>query len=338
MSKATTCRNKPLSAECNCFEIREPEALECLQTGNANIFVYRNAEDMGLASAISIAAHQRELVQENGEASFILMAAPSAFTFYQSYVRIAHLSKSLQEAIRRTHFFQFDDYPLPFHHPASFRQLLCKYLFFGLEKYCDPAKIHLFNAESPDIEETAREYGNLILKHGPDLQVKGTGENGHWGFHEPDIPIDGEPEFMRVELSEENIAQQMRDHPLIFPSPEYVPTEAYTANVPMFMRTRHRIEDNIPQPSKAFALLAAYGSDAVDMAVPSSALKSHPCAVIRATEAAAWALLEYRKRGKINTETLHILAQSICRDGENRWKEQAFHVKNVLDKMNIACD
>lgn len=213
------------------FKIAEPQPTHSIMSGKACIRVYRNAEDMGVASAVSIAAHQCRLVEEHEETSLMLMAAPSAFPFYEAYVRLAHSSQALQEAIRRTHFFQFDDYPVPLHHPASFRGLLCKHFFFELEEYCDPARVHLFDADAPDIEEACRRYGDLILEHGPDLQLKGTGENGHWGFHEPGIPVTGEPRFVRVTLSEENVAQQMRDHPRIFTDAGDVPREAFTANV-----------------------------------------------------------------------------------------------------------
>ena len=267
----------------------------------------------------------------------MLMAAPSAFSFHEAYVRLAQFSRALQNAIRRTHFFQFDDYPLPLHHPASFRGLLCKHFFFRLEEYCNPDYVHLLDADALAIEETCRTYGELILEHGPDLQLKGTGENGHWGFHEPGIPVMGEPQFVRVALSEENVAQQMRDHPRIFTDADDVPGEAFTANVPLFMHTRHLIENNVPQPSKAFALLAAYGSDVSDACVPSSVLKTHQSAVIRATEASAWALLEYRERGEVGSKTLSILQESIRRADTREGDPLGRHMREVLEQMGIVC-
>jgi len=319
------------------FEITEPQPTHSILSGKACICVYSSAEDMGMASAVSMAARQCRLVEEQGETSMMLMAAPSAFPFYEAYVRLAHSSQALQEAIHRTHFFQFDDYPVPLHHPASFRGLLCKHFFFKLEEYCDPARVHLFDADSPDIEEACRRYGELILEHGPDLQLKGTGENGHWGFHEPDIPVTGEPRFVRVTLSEENVAQQMRDHPRIFTDAADVPREAFTANVPLFMRTRHLIEDNVPQPSKAFALLAAYGSDVADACVPSSVLKTHHSAMVRTTEASAWALLEYGQRGEVSADTLRILAESIRRKDSKERDQPDIRMREVLKQMRIVC-
>ncbi|OQB79330.1 MAG: Glucosamine-6-phosphate deaminase [Planctomycetes bacterium ADurb.Bin126] len=291
---------------------------------------------MGLASAISLAAEQCHLVSARGTASMLLMAAPSAFAFYQAYVRLARSCVTLRSAIAATHFFQFDDYCLPFHHPASFRFLLCKRFLFHFADLYDATRVHLFPADATNIEDAAARYGDLIMEHGPDLQLKGIGENGHWGFHEPGLPLTGEPCFGCVTLTEENVAQQMRDHPCIFAGRAAVPRFAYTANVPLFMRTRTLIEDNVPQASKAFALLAAYGTDTVDPCVPSSMLKRHPRAVLRTTKAAAWALLEFRETGVVSEEMLLQLADSVP-DRETNRQHTAEHMRSVLERMQITC-
>ncbi len=156
--------------------------------------------------------------------SFIIMAAPSAFAFYRSYVQLVEMSERLRNACFHTDFFQFDDYPLPAHHPASFRYLLLKHFFIPLAPYCDPAKVHLFEADAADPDAAASRYEELLLRHGLDLQIMGIGENGHWGFHEPGISLEIPPRFLRVDLTKENVDQQMRDHPQIFKSPEDVRT------------------------------------------------------------------------------------------------------------------
>lgn len=302
------------------------------------VHVYGSAAEMGLASAVGIASAQCRLVAENGTTSMIVMAAPSAYAFYESYIRLVQSSAELQRALRATHLFQFDDYPLPFHHPASFRALLLQRLIMPLAPHCDPAKVHLLEADSHKPDAACAEYGRSVLAQGPDLQLKGLGENGHWGFHEPGLPIDGEPAFIKVRLSEENVAQQMRDHPFLFGSPDAVPKEAYTGNVPLFLRTRRLIEENVPQPSKAFALLAAYGSEVVDACVPSSALKRHPNAVVRTTESAAWALLEYRRMGVVKAESLRRLVTALLPDTEGDPLACLNRVMDVLTRMRIRCE
>jgi glucosamine-6-phosphate deaminase len=306
------------------------------RVGGLHIFVYANESDMGLASALHLASQQRQLVATNGTTSIMLMAAPSAFPFYAAYIRLVESSPDLAAAVRRTHFFQFDDYRLPLHDAASFRYLLCKHFFFPMAPHYDADKVHFLQADAPNPERTCADYGDLILAHGPDLQLKGIGENGHWGFHEPGMPLDVEPGFHRVKLSRENLTQQMRDHPALFPSPKDVPSEAFTANVPLFMRTRVLIEDNVPQQSKAFALLAAYGSDTIDPAVPSSALKRHPHAIVRATIASAWALRQYREKGVVSSPMLDQLAASVSQGGIAKPKHIRSSMRDVLKAMNIA--
>lgn len=329
MSCRCTSVSVPMSA---------PRPVHEIEAGGVRICVYGSPAEMGLASALGIASAQYKLVAENAETSMIIMAAPSAYPFYEAYARLVRCSADLQKTLRSTHLFQFDDYPLPVHHPASFRFLLLQRFIMPLSQYCDPAKVHLLEADSPDPEAACSLYGQSILEHGPDLQLKGLGENGHWGFHEPDVPLEGEPCFMKVRLTEGNVAQQMRDHPGLFDSPNAVPKEAYTANVALFLRTRHLIEENVPQGSKAFALLAAYGSDVVDASVPSSALKKHPNAVVRTTMSAAWALLGYRKRGVVTREDQCSLVEALLPGPDGDKAACLTRIKDVLGRMAIPCE
>ena len=318
------------------FVVRTPQPAEVVQAGDLEVAIYETAEEMGAASAVAIAAEQCRLVAEKGETSLQLMAAPSAFTFYETYIELARVSEELQEAIGQTHFFQFDDYLLPAHHQASFRFLLTHYLFADLADWYDASKIHLFQPDIGDPVEACEEYKQLLLQHGPDLMLKGQGEDGHWGFHQPGIPIDGEPEFITVRMNEMNVAQQMRDHPGLFRKPGDVPRQAYTANVPLFMQTNVLIEDNVPQGSKAYAILASYGTDVVDECCPSSALKDHPNAVARTTMEAAWALLEYRDVGRLSKDAMKRLDEIWdTPDDPNSTEDKRIFMRDSFEKLGI---
>ncbi len=286
------------------FTVNAPKPIAVVPAGELEVAIYESPREMGLASAVAIAAEQCRLVAERGETSLQLMAAPSAFPFYEAYVGLAQVSGELQEAIGQTHFFQFDDYLLPAHHQASFRFLLTHELFAHLADWYDSQKVHFFQPDIGDPAAACEAYTDLLLAHGPDLMLKGQGEDGHWGFHQPGTAIDGEPGFITVEMNEMNLSQQMRDHPTLFRKPADVPRQAYTANVPLFMRTRELVEDNVPQASKAYAILASYGNDVADACCPSSALKTHSSAVARTTLDAGWALLEYRERGRVSAEAM----------------------------------
>jgi glucosamine-6-phosphate deaminase len=277
-----------------------PRGLRTFEHQGLEFHVYPTAVVMGRASAVALAQMQIKLAAQQERVGFLMMAAPSGYGFYDAYIELAMASRSLQAALGQTHFFQFDDYPLRPDHPASFRYLLNEHLFEPLSQWCPCENVHLLAAESEDVDATLAAYTRTVLDSGPDLQLKGVGENGHWGFHEPGIPLEGDPAYIRVALSHENAVQQLRDHPDVFHAIDDVPREAFTANVQLFLRTRHRIEDNIPQASKAFAVLAGYGTAAIDAVVPTSALKGYDNAVVRLTEDAAWALETYRDKGHVH--------------------------------------
>jgi len=311
-----------------------PKAIGSFEQFGLQFHVYERAHDMGLASAVAIAEEQKKIVRDVGTCSIQLMAAPSAFPFYGAYLRIAASDAELQSALGRSHFFQFDDYALPASHPASFRYLLNTRLFDSLKEWVPAGNIHLFQAEQSDSQCACLDYGELLQLKGPDLQLKGVGENGHWGFHEPGIPLDGEPAMIQVALSEENVTQQMRDHPELFPTRESVPIEAFSANVPLFLGTKVLIEDNIPQASKAFAVLAGYGSAKVDAAVPTSALKTHRNGVVRLTQASASALLAYREAGTVSEESLVTMAGTL--EGADTGSDaKVAELRAVLEVMEL---
>ncbi|PCJ51864.1 MAG: hypothetical protein COA73_16830 [Candidatus Hydrogenedentota bacterium] len=313
--------------------IAMPDPVQDVTHAGLRFFIYATADEMGHASAIQIAREQVQLVEAHGETSLWLMAAPSAFPFYDAYIELVKVSPMLQSALGSTHFFQFDDYPLPADHPATFRYLLQQHLFGKLSRWIPEENIHALNADAQNLEKTCQAYALDLLTHGPDLQLKGMGENGHWGFHEPGVPLDLEPGFMEVDLSDENVAQQMRDHPLLFTDATEVPVKAVSANVALFMETHELIEDNVPQESKGFAFLASYGNEHVNDAVPSSALKQHPNAVVRTTEAAAREWLAYQEHGIVTEGSLSRMVTSL--QGESGGQDMEKYIRSTLETMEI---
>ena len=315
---------------------KSPRPLRSFRHQNIDFYVYDTPDAMGMASAAHLAERQLELAQHQETVGFLIMAAPSGYPFYGAYAALAEASHALQVALSRTHFFQFDEYPLPAEHPASYSYLLRKRFFSRLQTWLPPENVHLLNLDCDDPAARCREYAKAVLDTGPDLQLKGMGENGHWGFHEPGIPLDEDPAYMHVALSEENVVQQFSDHPDLFRDTGEVPREAYTANVPLFLRTRHLIEDNVPQASKAFALLAAYGNDVAHPAVPSSALKRHADAVVRTTAEASWALEEYLARGCISKQSLERVLDTLAAGAVAGAARDRDRVARVLRDMEIA--
>jgi glucosamine-6-phosphate deaminase len=168
----------------------------------------------------------------------------------------------------------------------------------------DKKKLNFLNTNLKNVDKECERYAKTLLEFGPDIQIKGEGEDGHWGFHQPQMSFDAEPGFIKVELNKMNISQQMRDHPTLYHSSQEVPSIACTGNVPLFMKTKVLIEDIAPQPSKAFAIVASYGNEYVDPICPSGKIKEHNNSIARLNLESAWALIEYKEKGYLSEETV----------------------------------
>ncbi|NLB54961.1 MAG: hypothetical protein GX811_04210 [Lentisphaerae bacterium] len=230
-----------------------------------------------------------------------LMAAPSAFGFYNELIATAEKDENLRNILRDTHFFQFDDYPISRQSPkfeATFRRLLEKHLFEPLAKVCGTLNnVHPLDLTGEESDaKVCEDYRDTILNLKKEgvyfLQLKGIGMDGHWGFHGAETPLDIEPGIITVPMNSQNIRQQMIDWPEFFPTVEDVPAHACTFNVPMFLLADEVI-DNVPQSSKEYSVLAVYGTDDVFNAAPSSAIKQHKKARAYLTEAASVTLLDF---------------------------------------------
>ncbi len=272
------------------------------KSGRVRIHVLPDETTMGERTAGAAAAELKAQAGAGRPVVLWLMAAPSAFPFYRALIRQAGADAALRDVLRGAHYFQFDDYPIPRsspQFPATFRHLLETSFYQPLAGVCGPLpRLHPLEltggADDADVQRRYRDDLLALKRQGAYLlQLKGTGMDGHWGFHGAETPLDQAPGMITVPMNSQNIRQQMLDWPQLFPTLDQVPTRAVTFNVPMFLLA-DRILDNTPQPTKEYAVLAAYGTDAVTNAVPSSALKQHACAEAFLTRAAARALLEFR--------------------------------------------
>ena len=268
--------------------------------GRLRIHIVSDEAAMGEVTADAVASELKDRVG-SGAVVLWLMAAPSAFPFYRAIIAKASADPVLQAALREAHFFQFDDYPISrdsAQFPATFRNLLETSLYNPLAKVCG-ALNHVHALEltggsgDGDVQRRYRDDLLGLQQRGARLiELKGTGMDGHWGFHGAETPLDQKPDMITVPMNSQNVRQQMLDWPHLFPTIDQVPKQAVTFNVPMFMLA-DRVLDNTPQAQKEFAVLAAYGTEMVIQDVPSSALKNHDCAEAYLTRKAARALMEF---------------------------------------------
>ncbi len=272
------------------------------QAGKTCVRIVDTEAELGLRTAEQAAAALQNATSAGRDCVLWTMAAPSAFSFYSAFISLAQRDANLAKILARTHFFQFDDYPLARSSPrfkASFRHLLEARFYSLLKDACRAlGPVHALElCGDPADESVALSYARSLLdlktKGAFILQIKGNGMDGHWGFHGAETPLQGEAGMITVPMNQANRHQQMLDWPLLFKNPADVPELAYTFNVPMFLKA-DEIIDNVPQASKEYAALATYGTEEILNELPSSALKAHACSSAYLTRAAARSLLDFR--------------------------------------------
>ncbi|MFQ3619486.1 MAG: hypothetical protein SNJ78_00940 [Spirochaetales bacterium] len=301
--------------------------MKTLKAGQVIVYIAQDEARMGKFSAETIATRLKEAASAGRDTGLWLMAAPSGFAFYRNFIDLCKQDKILQQVLKKTHFFQFDDYPVSRkdpRFPITFRHLLETYFFNPLEQIVGKLPgIRLMELEGTDKDaEIASGYTKEVVSFLEDsstfvVELKGTGMDGHWGFHGAETSLDTPPQVLQVPMNSQNIHQQKIDWPQYFKTDADVPRHAYSFTVSAFLKADF-IVDNVPQPTKEFAVLATYGTEDILAQIPSSALKQHPAAIAVLTEASAKALLEYRERLEAGHRSL---APSTLERLRSLWKE-----------------
>jgi len=321
-----------------------------IYSGTVKVHIVKKESLMGKMTVDHITKVIKEKYVQDKIIVLWLMAAPSGFPFYQALIERVERDRFLREIIKKTHFFQFDDYPISRNSKkfsVTFRYLLENELFKPLRNLCGELHyIHLLELTGTDKDKEIsiayqEELLNLREKNSYIIQLKGIGMDGHWGFHGSETPLEMPPAIIAVPMNKQNIQQQRIDWPEFFPRAEDVPKTAYTFNVNMFLLA-DEIIDNVPQSTKEYAVLATYGTNDIINEIPSSALKKHYNAQAYITEEAAKALIEFRKgrendKGyKLNNTTLNRLRDLWKDDANQPYSQQNIKImEEVLKKLNM---
>ena len=319
------------------------------RSGLTEIHVEPEAHTMGYVSALFIADAMKKAAERGERPMLWLMAAPSGFAFYDAFVELVRNDNDLADICHQAAWFQFDDYPIPRddpRFPITFRYLLENRFFDPLRKACGRLEdVFLLEIGSKDDQRICDEYAQLLIESAENpknylIQLKGIGMDGHWGFHSHEISLYAPPSIIRVDMNDANIHQQKIDWPQYFRETSDVPRYAFTCNVQLFMKAR-MIVDVVPQASKIYSVLAAYGNDMISNNIPSSLLKTHPNSYAFLTQDSAWALLKYReeisqnKFAKISHEVLHRL-ESIWKSDNRKIEEVNIRImRSVLSELEM---
>lgn len=309
--------------------------MQKIKSGTVELIIAADDAEAGRLAAEAVIESGLSAVQRGLKPAFWLMAAPSAFTFYQAFVDMSRTDSRIVAMVREADWFQFDDYPISRKNPlfpVTFRHLLETRFYSPLEHNMghigNVHSLELTGREADDIKVMSNYAEELMsVLEDPEryvIQVKGIGMDGHWGFHGSETALDAEPGLIRVAINPANRRQQMIDWPEFFPEEELVPGYAVTCTAALFQKA-DQIVDIVPQAQKEYAVLACYGDDTVLPSLPSSALKTHSNASSFLTQASAKALLEYRESLELNKEA--VLSTGTTERLRSYWKDD----KNVDD-------
>src|SRR5208283_3756958 len=203
-----------------------------------NVFLCKDARDLGQLAAADAAARIRRAIQERGRAAIVVATGASQFEVLAALVACPAIDWS------RVVGFHLDEYRgLPMSHPASFRRYL-------KERLVDRAafrEFHYIDGQS-DPRTECRRVGDLI-RHCPiDVALVGIGENGHLAFNDPPADFDTEEPYLEVTLDEACRRQQLGEG--WFASLEEVPRRAISMSIRQIMKSA-AIVCSVPDRRKA---------------------------------------------------------------------------------------
>lgn len=315
--------------------------MDLIYAGQTAVCVTENPTFMGVAAQERVRHFVKTRHAEGKRIVFWLMAAPSAFAWYEAFVGDCTSDDEFAQIVSQSEFFQFDDYPIGRQDPrfpVTFRHLLETQVFDRLGRARPAAEnIHLLELTGgPGDSDVLRDYEKQLLDRVHDsktvvIQIKGIGMDGHWGFHGRETPLDAAAGYISVPINRQNRIQQTIDWPEFFPTPKSVPDSAATATVNLFLKADHII-DLVPQASKRFSVLAAYGTDLPIEGVPSSALKTHGSSWSFLTRDAAEVLISYRRTGALSESDLAVIDEIWGNDQESRdWARSLLVNAGIID-------
>jgi len=229
--------------------------------------IFENKDELGKASAISVAEKLNEAITEKGFANLILATGASQFQFLE------HLQQQHIDWKKITVFHLDEYYGMPVTHPASFR----KYLKERILDKVQPKQVYYLEGDAADIEAVVARYEALLKDHPVDVACIGIGENGHIAFNDPPVADFNDPKLVKVvELDEACRRQQLGEG--WFPTFDDVPTHALSLTIPAIMNCKH-INCVVPDERKAEAVYNTLNA-AISTACPATILRTHSDTVL----------------------------------------------------------
>ena len=225
-----------------------------------NIYVRKNAGDLGAAAAAHIASLLRDTIKEKGSARLLLSTGASQFE------TISHLTGEKVDWAK-VEMFHLDEYVgLKESHKASFR----KYLKTRFTSKVNLKAAWFVNGEG-DVDANIAALTKEMAKAPIDVGVIGIGENGHVAFNDPPADFKTKKTYIIVTLDRKCKQQQVGEG--WFKTIVDVPPQAITITPYAILKCRHIISC-VPHGVKAQAVFNTL-TGKVSPLVPASILKTH---------------------------------------------------------------
>ena len=194
------------------------------------------------------------------------------------YAELKRRVKAGKLSFRDVTTFNLDEYVgLEPTHDQSYRYFMDKNLFEEID--LDPARVHIPSGLNVGDREIRAYEDAIVAAGGIDMQLRGSGHNGHIGFNEPNTPFGSLTH--KVTLPDSTIEANSR----FFASRDEVPKEAVTMGIRTVMNARRLVLIALCEGKAEIIRKTVYGP--VTESVPASVLQLHPDAYIFADHDAA---------------------------------------------------
>jgi glucosamine-6-phosphate deaminase len=243
-------------------------------SGELEIKIYKNREELGLDAADMVAKKINELHQGQEFVNVIFAAAASQNEFLAKLI-------TLDVDWKRVNAFHMDEYiGLPVGAKEHFSYFLGERIF-NLVPF---ANVFTLNGSVEDTQAECERYSALLLEHPTDITCMGIGENTHLAFNDPFVADFNENKLVKVvELQVESRQQQVNEG--CFDLLNQVPEYAYTLTVPALLKAK-AIYSMVPGPSKSEAVYHTL-VDEISVKYPSTILRTLPNACLLLDEDSA---------------------------------------------------
>jgi len=238
------------------------------KVGTLAVEVYEDRNALGQAAAIVAANRLRELAKQHETVPVIFATGDSQRASLHALAALPDVPWS------QVIGFRMDEYVgLPEDHPASFS----RYMRENLTSRVQLKRMYEIDGSAANVENTCREYAQLLRAHAPLLCLLGIGENGHLAFNDPAEALFDDPADVK-QVTLDLVCRQQQVNEGAFSSVAEMPERAITITMPALFRVPELFLCT-PGPRKA-KIVKRTLYDPISTACPATILRRHPNATL----------------------------------------------------------